>query len=286
MENKEKNLTALEFALEVGQQQFAQIQREVRTDFTALSLVDQKKSATADATSLYLKNFWAHYKFLSERLETEKDENFNFYIPLLRALLEFYGELLYFLHQDEKTQIGIFVGHDLLYNSNYYRFLDPHSLAIKAEYERFLKFFKDILDSEAISFPEDIDKFTKKFMDKSSFGFPHFDTILQPKYLGAVSDETFSCWRKDNPCNFYDKYYRTFSDYTHRGFTNQPAGSPGTEKFWITQFLYLIGQLMIELCNKKIFNLAYKTQYDELCQKIKQDHEEMLKIWSAKKPTT
>jgi hypothetical protein len=286
MESQEKNLTALEFALELGPQQFVQIQKEIKPDFINLSLDEQKKSVRAEAIWLYLKNFWGHYEFLSEKLETEKEEDFHFFIPLLRTLLEMYGELLYFLNQDEKTQIGIFAGHYLLDKSNYYRFLESKSPEIKAEYERFLNLFKPILAAENISFPEDINQFTKAFLRKSGFEFADFDTILQPKYLGAVSDETFSCWEKDNPCNFYDKYYRTYSSYTHRGFTNQATATTGTEKFWITQFLYLIAQLIIELCDKKVFDLTYKAQYDELREKIKRDHTEMAKLWNTRRPSS
>ena len=276
--------TALKLAIDIGLEQFTQIQKNIRSDFEKISVEEQKKSAKAEAIFLYIKNFWAHYEFLFKKLGTEEDEDFHFFIPILRTLLEMYGELLYFLSQDERTQIGTFVGYYLLNKSDYYRFLATKSVDIKAEYERFLRVMRGVLDDKKISFPENIDKFTKELMRGSGFSFPRFDIIFQSKYLAGVSDKTFSCWEKDNPSNFYDKYYRTYSDYTHRRFTNQATGYTGTEKFWITQFLYIIGQLMIELCDKKVFDPTYETRFEELRQKIKNDHGEMLKEWSAKRP--
>ncbi|MCL5114154.1 MAG: hypothetical protein M1604_00010 [Patescibacteria group bacterium] len=276
--------TALKLAMDIGLEQFTRIQKDIKPDFEKVSVEEQKKSAKAEAIFLYIKNFWTHYEFLSEKLGTEKDEDFHFFIPILRTLLEMYGELLYFLSQDGRTQIGTFVGYYLLNKSDYYRFLATKSAEIRGEYDRFLRAMKSVLDDEKISFPEDINKFTKELMRSSGFGFPHFDVILQPKYLAGVSDKTFSCWEKDSPSNFYDKYYRTYSDYTHRGFTNQAMGYTGTEKFWITQFLYIIAQLTIELCDKKVFDSAYEARFEELCQKIKRDYEEMLKEWDAKRP--
>jgi hypothetical protein len=279
------NTDALMFAIEIGKQQFEQKQGGLTTPFDQLAITDQAKAAQADAVSLYIDNFWTHYKFLVEKLTTEKDENFHFFIPLLRTLIELYAELLYFLHQDDKTKIGLFAGQVLLSNSDHYRYVAIGFQGIKDEYERFLSLYKNLFDNLKIVFPADINIFSKKSLQASGFDFPNFDTILKPKYLLVVSDDTFSHWPKDSADNFYDKYYRTFSYYTHRGLTNQATSGTGNEKYWLAQFLFIIGQLMIELCNKKTFDLAYFQQYEELCQKVKIDYGEILKEWNAKRAT-
>ena len=277
-------MDAIKYSLEIGEKQVAELVKKISPNFSSLSVIEQKKSQMNEVIYLYIKNFWSHYRFLAEKIETEKDINFHFYLPLLRTLIEIYGELLYFLNQDERTQIGLFIGNHLLYLSDYYKFTAEGSVPeLKKEYERFLLLMNGILVSENIAFPTKINKFSKKVLVTSGFDYPPTEQLFKIEYFEPVSKIAFGCWKKDTASNFYNKYYRTYSDYSHRSFSNQADGHTGTEKYWIIQFLFLISQLLIELWNEKKIGSSLMSEYVELNKKTEKDHGEMLNNWNAKR---
>jgi hypothetical protein len=272
-------MKAIDFILKVAQDQITELEGRISSNFRNISLEEKRESLKFEAIYLYLKNFWSHYEFLSEKLYTEKEENFHFFLSILRILIELYGELLYFLNQEKRVMTGIFTGHYLLQKSNYYRFIALQSMEIKQEYERFLNLVQDVLNNENISFPSDIKLLSKGFIVENGFGFPQFETIFKQEYFKILSSETFQRWGKDEASNFYDKYYRFYSDYIHRSFSNQVTSNTKTEKYWIIQFLYIISQLMTELCNKKVFSYSYTESYKKMCNIIAGDYENISKEW-------
>jgi hypothetical protein len=277
-------IEVIKLILEISKKQISDIESRLHGDFKILGAEEQKEFQKNEAILLYLKNFWNQYEFLTRKLETENENDFHFFLSTLRTLIELYGELLYLLNQDLKTQIGLFIGNHLLFLSDYYRFVTSKSPAVKAEYDRFQALANNVLVSESISFPIDIDTFSKrKFLDEKGFAFPSYEQIFQKDYFKELSKESLFYWKKDTAENFYNKYYRTFSDYTHRGFSNQAGVSTGTEKFWIIQFLFLIAQLIIELCNKKVFNPSHKPEYDALNAKIQEIYPKILESWNVKR---
>lgn len=281
--NDNNYMTAIKIALKIAQEQIDEFPTKIKPDIRNIPLAEQKESIQREAEYLYIKNFWDQYEFLFCKLETEKETDFHFFLPLCRILMEIYGEFLYFLNQDERTKIGIFTGKYLLRHSDYYRFITPQSKDIKKEYDRFLNILGSILTDQNILFPSDIILFSKRCIKDIGFDFPKFDFIFQQKYFEELSVETFRWWEKDGAENFYNKYYRIYSDYTHIGFTNQTAGYTKTEKFWITQFLYIIGQLMVELCNKMVFASSYNNKFSQLCDQIAKDHRVLLRAWDESK---
>lgn len=278
-------IDTLKLALSVGQKHITEIEERLKTKFEDLTTIDeQKEFLRNEAVYLYLKNFWQQYEFLIKKIETEDElKNFQFYIPLIRILFENYGEFLYFLNQGHKEQVGLYTGNFLLYLSDFYRFIGIGYAEIKNEYNRLVSLWNNVLSSDKIVFPTEIKDFTRQTIKSAGLAFPKFEQIFNKPYFADQSKETFAVWKKDSPLTFYDKYYRSHSNYTHPSFTNQSSGNTGNEVLWIVQFMYIMGQLMIELCNKKVFPGKFEKQYLELTEKINETYPKMLEVWLANK---
>ncbi|MES2023854.1 MAG: hypothetical protein V4439_04165 [Patescibacteria group bacterium] len=276
-----EQLVALKFSLSIGQKIVTKIEERFLIKFENLSTLDeQKQFLKNEAIYLYLKNFWQQYEFLIKKVEAEEDlKNFQFYIPLTRILLENYGELLYLVNQDEKTQLGIFIGKYLLYFSDMFRFVAIESTELKDEYDRFLKLMGGVLSSEDISFPSDINSFSNGFLERNGFSFPRFEQIFNQPYFTIQSSKTLALWKKDSPSTFYNKYYRSHSNYTHPSFTNQMSGATNNEVFWIVQFMYIMAQLMVELCNTKVFVGEFQSEYEKLVAEVKISYPILQSMW-------
>lgn len=276
----------LRIAHAIGEQQIQQLKTELDSKKYDTRLLDDKKVVLrTEGFYLYSKNFWGQYKFLCEKIESEKNDDMHFYIPSLRILSEFYAESLFFLNQDTRTTVGILVGTYLIHHSDNYNHLVEEPKIID-EYSRYLALAKDVLDSESIVFPTDITKLSHKYLKANGFAIPRYEEIFKKTYFTDLSQETFAHWQHDDSTNFYDKYYRVHSHYTHRNFTNQTEANIGTEVFWVVQFMVLIAQLMLELSNLKFFNDSYKPEYLDFSAKAQPSMIELKKIWEKKKPST
>ena len=282
MEDEVKNtIKVLLFAKEIAQKQITELeQRRATKPFDTLNLTEKKELLINEALSLFLSNFWTQYEFLVGRIEKETTDDFHFFVPMLRALMEIYAELLYFLNQNDREKLGIFTGNYLRHFSDMYRFVEP-SQALKDEYDRYMLLTKEVRDDEKIVFPENIADLSKTKLEKLGFDFPKFDKIFAQPYFAQLSQKSFSPWQKDNAANFYDKYYRVYSTYTHRSFTNQAKGRSGNEMFWIIQFLYVISRLMFELCDDKIFGMKYDADFTAFSQKIAETYPKLIAFWQT-----
>ncbi|MGD0576488.1 MAG: hypothetical protein ABSA74_00220 [Candidatus Staskawiczbacteria bacterium] len=282
-----KQIKTLKFSLSVGQKQIAEIEDRLKNKFIELSVEDKKEFLRNEAKYLYLKNFWQQYEFLVKRIKAENNfKNFQFYIPLVRILLENYGEFLYFSNQSDKNQLGLYSSNYLLYLSDFYRFVAIGNEEIKNEYNRLVGVWNEALSSEKITFPADITSFTYTKLKDIGFIFPNYEQIFKEVYFASDSSLTFTLWEKDNASNFYNKYYRTHSNYTHPSFTNQMSGATKNEIFWIIQFMYIISQLFIECGNKKVFDGKFQKEYEELTKRISKSYPKLQKMWRAKKVET
>lgn len=280
-----EQLKTLNSALKVGRAQISEVERSLRLDFDSLAITKEKETFLQnEAIYGFLKNFWLQYEFLMKKIEKEDEpSNFQFYIPLTRILLELYGELLYFVNQDNKHQMGVYTANYLLYLSTCYRFVSKDSKTIKDEYNRLMIMWNDVLSSNDIVYSEDIIKHTSKEVSRMGFKFPEYDQIFNKPYFTQQSRDTLACWSKEHPENFYNKYYRSYSNYTHPSFTNQMSGSTKTEIFWLIQFLFIIEQLMIELCDRKIFDGKFKNEYGMLARSIAETYPKLQNAWNLKR---
>lgn len=277
--------TTLKFALSIGQKEITEIEERLKIKFDNLSNeIKQKELLKNEAVYLYLKNFWEHYEFLTKKIEIEDNlKNFQFYIPIIRTLFENYGELLYLINQNDKDQLGLYIGNYLLNLSDHYHFIAVGNVQIKNEYDRILTIVGNVLSKEGVTFPTDINTFSNNCLKKCGFAFPSFEQIFKEPYFSSLSSETFPLWQKDEPSNFYNKYYRSHSNYSHRSFTNQTNGATKNEVFWIIQFMYLIGQLMLELCDKKVFDSKFQSDRNQFTSNIAQAYPKLLEAWDEQR---
>jgi hypothetical protein len=273
----------IKLAIDIGDKEMAELGARLNAKkFEERTFEDQKKILREEGAYLYLKNFWTLLAFICTSMENGNPDDSHFLIPSIRELTELYAELLFFLNQDTRTTIGVFVGNYLLHYSDYYRFFSP-SEALKSEYERYHALAKPILDSEEIAFSSEVDGLSHKRLKVDGFNFPSYEEIFKQSYFSELSKETFACWTKDNATTFYNKYYRVHSSYAHRGFMNQVNGTTGTEAFWIIQFLYMISQLTLELSSAKIFDGGYQAEYRAFFMKIGEAYPKLSKDWDSRK---
>ena len=88
--NMETEVTKI--VLEIGKKQITYIENRLKSEFKSLGLSEQKEFQKNEAIYLYLKNFWNQYEFLTRKLATEDEKDFHFFLPMLRTLIELYGE--------------------------------------------------------------------------------------------------------------------------------------------------------------------------------------------------
>ena len=277
-------LDTVQQILDVAQKEIATLEKYLKTDFAKLSVADQEIFMVNDISHLYLINFWSEFEFLYKRITIEKTEDIHYFLANLRNLIETYAELLYFLNQDARTKLGIFVSNYLLHLSDHYRFVAPVD-EIKSEYDRYSQLVKAVLEQHKITFPE-IEKLSYRSIQNQKFNFPKYDQIFMQPYFKELSSESLALWKNDSAATFYNKYYRIFSAYTHRSFTNQRKSFTGNEIFWSIQFLFIIGLMMVELSNKKIFNGEYKGELEALTQKIAEVYPAFLSAWNSQRSAT
>ncbi len=282
MNELKDQILVFKIALDIGKRQIEQLEKELNNKkFEDRSLEDKKKTLRIEGVYLYFKNFWGLYEFLCKKIEVEDSKDIHFYIPFLRTLTELYGETMYLLNQDTRTTIGLFVGNALFeYSGNYISIFKSDIL--EKEYNRYHLLVKDVLDSENIKFPDRIEDLTKEYLGNKGFNFPKYGKIFTKSYFSDNSKETFSTWPKDTSSNFYEKYYKVHSSYTHRRFMNQTSVQIGTEIFWIGQFMFIIAQLILELSNLKIFDHLYRSDYEVFLTKIGEAEKNMNIAWKNK----
>lgn len=283
-ENIKKQFELLKVILDVGQVQIISLEGRLLTPFDQISTTDKQEEAMVnEATYMFICNFWQQYEFIVEKIKVETDiKKFQFYIPLVRILFENYTELLYFVNQDRRKQIGIFTSNHLLRLADFYRFIAAElptvQEQVKKEYNRIVLQWEKVLSRMSIIYPE-IDKLGTKSVEKMGFNFPSYELILKSSYFKSQSSDTFDSWSSYTSTSFYDRFYRSHSLYAHPSYTNQWKASTSNEMYWIIQFLYLIGGLMVELGNKGIFNPPLQSEYDAIKQGIIEVYPKLLEEW-------
>lgn len=273
-------------ALETGRRQVEQLGKDINAKkFEERELEDKKRILLVESSYLYLKNFWSLYEFVCKKIENEDSSDLHFYIPFLRSLIELYGELMFLVNQERRTAIGFFVGNYLMYYSRNHKLISPSTI-LEGEFNRYREHISDVFNDEEIPLPPDIENLSQKYLKDNRLELPKYEEIFKKSFFSSVSSETFSAWENDSSDNFYNKYYRIYSSYTHRGFVNQTDANVGTEIFWMGQFMFLITQLILELSNLKIFEGSYRAEYEDFMTKSGPAYTAMQADWQVLKPTT
>ena len=74
---------------------------------------DLKRAVILNTKRSYLEFFNDIVIFLSEKLREEKEENFRFFLPSIRTLLDIYSQLLYLCSINENRQASVCMANSL-----------------------------------------------------------------------------------------------------------------------------------------------------------------------------
>jgi hypothetical protein len=197
-----------------------------------------------------LKVFWDRVNFLCEKLSSESEEKFHFYLPILRVPLEVYGRLLWLNFQDIVTQCGYAVGIQLFAIAQQYKFL-IQAPEIKESYTKQHLLLKPYLDSR-FDIPSDINLFSKNKLAALGLNISN-ESIFSKSYLNqssAITSKFFRIKQED----FYNRHYRIWSNFVHGDVIHSTRNIKLEikEKFWILAECQVFSCLMIELTNQKM----------------------------------
>lgn len=254
-------------------------------------LEDHKRAIVLNAQKLYIENYWNYVDFFIEKLKNEKDNNFQFYVPLIRTLLEIYIELLFLSNQDRDKQSLLCISNHLYTLAKNIQSANNNPSANKKElkeliscYDNFYQSVKNLIKINSI--PANPLKLSKGILEKNNLTFPAKEEILKPKkkYFVTCSTVTRKLFKAVRPDNIYT-IYRRYSDYVHANIYSlmKIDKSNVNEKYWIIVELQLISILMIELCNKKITGNSRKNALDDWIKNSEKDRFNFSWHWLNKK---
>lgn len=283
----EEFLKPLDDLIALFHAQILKMEEDLKISFESLTSAQKVSRIESEAIYFWQKNFLSDFRFLRMRIEREEKSEIHNFIPYSRMLFELYAELFYFLLQETRLRVGIYIAKQLLYYSDHYNNLGPDGLdPLKIEYLRLLTTWKDVIAEckiESLNVP--IEEFNKKKIGKSSIDIPPYDQIFQERNrrlaFRSLSCESLSGWSKESPDRFYPKYYRSQSYYTHKSCVNQMEHSLGTERFWLIQFSYIIGLMMSELVDKRIFENSFSEQRKDISESIAGIYPRFSEAWKS-----
>ncbi len=245
---------------------------------------DLKQAAILKTQEMHMRVFWELAAFLTEKLRTEKDSNFFYYVPFLRTLMENYAELLYISYQPSREQFGIAIGNYLFVlawrNSSSNGNAEADNLA--SLYEEYLGHMKPVLDKENITFPDTASGLSKNKFKDSGFAYPSPEATFKEQYFKDCSTDTRKVF-DFKPETIYN-HYRWFSDYVHgQVYVLAKFDKPSTEGLWLIAELAKLGLLMAELTNKKLLNDRRKTEFETWVKDFGDQRAAFVKYWQEKR---
>lgn len=209
--------------------------------------------------------------FLIDKLQTDKQESFRFYVPNIRALLEIYSHLLYLSFQNLDRQAILCAVRDL---STLAKFSKKQE-GIRDSYTRGLARWYLLFESAHLSMPQNPEGLTKKFIANNKLGFPSIEEMLKPEHIIKTAPKTQSVF----PSAFKEPYklYAYFSDYVHGN--PMVADSRGTENFWIISKLTITISQLLELIDLKILGVKQKTEIASWIKKVETNRKPFADYW-------
>lgn len=231
----------------------------------------------------FINNFTSLVKFINKKLYQENIEDFKFFLGNIRSLIDMYGDFLFFSNENDDLAISYNTYEWLSILNRYYKIAKDTKL-LKEEYDKYLDLYNKS-DFKIYNFPNDISKFSKKGVQKIN-SIPSLTTedIFKKPYFKTYSSATFSCWSDDSPENFYDKYYRIYSDYVHIKQHNQIGLELEYDNsfFHVVQGLYIMIMLFIELLDKNVFSNTLFNEYIKLNDKIQESFSQLKSEWNKR----
>lgn len=213
--------------------------------------------------------------FLHRKLESgTSDEEFFFYMPLLRTLIEIYAYLLYFCFQDKEKQTTLAVVNTL----NTVAKLDTDNISpeIKTEYDKTYSGFKKFFETKNLNIPTDPAHATKAWLKTSGYGYPSVEQMLKKEWIKSSSPQTNAA-NKNASENSY-KIYRYLSNYVHGNILSKEHH--GNEKMWVISETILLSMIIAELVSVKILNNSKRKEIGICLKKVSKNSKVFRYMWA------
>ena len=244
---------------------------------------DLKRAGILVAKRRYLDFFNNIVSFLVEKLREEKEENFRFFLPNIRTLLDIYGQLLYLCNEDENKQASIYAANSLFTLVNTVEKPDEKSNEeekqayekIKEVYNEGYRDWKLFFDRENIDIPEDMELFSRRKLNELGLNFPPLPQMLKKEIIKDSSPETIKTFPKTTK-KVYNTY-RFTSNYVHGNVLAKNIH--GNEKLWIITKVQILSNLIVDLVNTKVLGGSRKKELVKWMQELSQRRPGFVNFW-------
>jgi len=216
--------------------------------------------------------------FLYSKLEDNSpDEDFFFYIPLLRTLIEIYAYLLFFCFQDKNKQAAISIATAL----NTIAKLDTEEVSqkIMESYTKYYSSYKDLIDKKKISIPTDPALNSNRWLKESGYGFPPVEQMLKEEWINESSPQI--SYAKGGVAEDIYKVYRGLSNYVHGNILSKDHH--GNEKIWIIAQTMALSFRVTELINVKMLDNSKKKEIGSCLAEFTRSSASFKDMWQKRK---
>lgn len=273
-------LLLLERAVRIINSQLSDIDTLGRSIELPDQLEDLKRKTLLQVKRRHLEFYSEIQTFLIEKLRTEPDKNFRFYIVHIRTILETYALLLFLLDQDENKQMAFCIANLLYTFTSGVRNPGLQDGQSEIAYRSYLSTFRPFLDRESINIPPSMKDFSRQRLRQMKLGYPPVEQMLNRKAIESYALGTMKVFPTVSTQIY--KTYKDFSNYIH--------GNPishvfqGKKRFWLLSQSAIIASLVIEPVNNRITRHSRKDAFDDGLRLLDESADSFVMVWKVYKP--
>ena len=236
------------------------------------------RTAILSTQKEYLEFFIKISSFLCDKIKDDKtpDNDFYFYLPLLRTLIEIYATVLYLSFQSRKKQMTLIIINRLFSLANV-QFKEKPSQEIEDEYKKYYLLCKPFIDMEKLEIPSDTKGMSRKWLNNSGYDYPHVTDRLSNSLIKLSSPQVDAISKsKTNPYIIY-KY---LSGYVHGNPLN--IANHGNERFWVTGETLVCSAYLAETISTKILSGSKHKEIKNWITHANISYSNFVELWTLK----
>ncbi len=225
----------------------------------------------------YLEFYNKIFNFLIDKFsDSTPEEDFFFYLPLLRTLIEIYACLLFFCFQNKTKQIALVL---VQYFLATIRISGKSKKDEKdSNYRETYNHFKHFIDKEGLSIPGEVSGFSSKWLDRSGYNFPKVPNMLNSQWISMASPQFNLRIQSADLDHYY--VYKALSNYVHGNiFSRQTHGN---EKFWIISETWMLSIQIIELVSVKILDNSFRVEISKCIKEFINSRKRFINLWVSR----
>ncbi len=255
--------------------QIKQIDHKGNTEVSSSELEEEIITLILFTKREYLDFFRKIVTFLNEKIENEKDENFIFYMPNLRSLIEIYAHLFHLSFETQERRATLILSKILFTFAEMIRKGKKKNDPMESEYMSQYKHFEKIISEYSIPIPTNPNLFSKKYLATNNLAYPSVaDMLDSDDNFKSVSTETCKIF----PLNTSSyEIYSHLSNYVHANTLHK--ASHGNEKFWVISEVVIYISMILELVDKKILNEVSSLEIKKWLERVKVNQNQLTRIW-------